>query len=115
MFGVGTTSRDPNVYIFQFDGTKFVPSNNIMLNARPYAIKYFKTKDASFLAVAIYELHQSMIMKWNGEGFEISQKIASSQVHFSLRFCAVNSMCTHRIIFICIYLLFRLVDLRPQQ
>lgn len=86
MFNLGTTSRDPCVYLMKFEKNKFVPFKNIAMDSRPYGITYVKTKNEHFLAVAFYDLPQSVIMKWNGETFESSQEIGSSRVSTLIHF-----------------------------
>lgn len=76
----GTTSRDPFVYFFKYNGKNFTSFNNVKLDSRPYGITYVKARDEHFLAVAFYDLPQSVILKWNGETFEIAQEIGSSKV-----------------------------------
>ena len=79
----GTTSRDPYVYLLKYNGSQFVIAYNIPVDSRPYGLKFVKTRTENFLAVAFYDLPQSLIMKWNGEVFKNYQLVASLKVFFS--------------------------------
>lgn len=68
------------MYLLQYNGTQFVPAFNLPMDSRPYGLTFVRTKNAFFLAVAFYDLPQSLIMKWNGVTFENHQSVASSKV-----------------------------------
>lgn len=74
---VGTTSRDSFAYLLEYQNGKFVPFKNIPAGTRPYGIKHIKAGKEHFLGIARYDLKSSLLMKWNGETFEESQKIGS--------------------------------------
>eukprot|EP00111_Clytia_hemisphaerica_P024863 TCONS_00073301-protein len=76
---VGVTSRDPFVYLLKYNGTQFVTHYNIPMDSRPYGLTFVRTRNEYFLAVAFYDLRQSLILKWNGVTFQTNQKLVSSK------------------------------------